>query len=292
MVMRVPLFARAYYNATSMSEPPVRPRDAASLLILRDSPQGPQLFMLRRHPSSRFMANALVFVGGAVDEADGAAEVLGCCSAPAAQEGAPAPAFYVTAIRECFEESGLLLARRTVSPDPLASDELAAMRGALLEGATGLADQCRQHQLELRLDELRYFDRWITPEIEPLRFDARFFVARAPAGQEASFDAREMSFGAWLTAAEALAEDRARRQVLPPPTRIMLERLSEVGSVDAVLADAATRPVSTTTPRQLPGATSLVLMLPTDHRYDDPGSPSGPIDYFTLEDDWWVRVRG
>ena len=273
-----------------MSEPPARPRDASSLLVLRDSPQGPQLYMLRRPPSSRFMANALVFVGGRLDQADAAAEMLACCEPPGQRE--PDATFHVAAVRECFEESGLLLARRPGSDEPLPADELAGMRARLLDGSAGLAELCRQHRLQLRLGELRYLDRWITPELEPHRFDARFFVCRAPEGQEASFDAREMTFGAWLTAAEALEEGRTRRQLLAPPTLVILERLRRFATVDEVLAEAGRQQQpAPTLPRQLPGAKELMLLLPGDHRYHDPGSSSGPIDYFTLEDGFWVWVR-
>lgn len=177
------------------------------------------------------MPDAFVFPGGAVDASDG---TLG-------------PALAVAALRELFEEAGILLARdRHGVPVALRSEELSTLRGDLARGAT-FASVLERHGLVPDTSALTYYSNWITPANEPIRFDAHFFLARAPADQQATADASEVHDGMWLTAPDALgAADRGELNVRFP-TRKHLERLARFASIDDVFAHArerAIRPVS------------------------------------------------
>ncbi|MCA9606567.1 MAG: NUDIX hydrolase, partial [Myxococcales bacterium] len=159
-----------------MSEP-VTPRDAATVLLLREEPEGGfSVFMVKRHQKSGFMAGAYVFPGGTVDDADhGWTRVHGRAPDDAAallgeDDGSLAIALHVAAIRETFEEAGVLIA------DGADDADLAAARASLHDGAD-FAALAEEHALTLRLDRIAPWSRWVTPFIESRRYDARFFLA-------------------------------------------------------------------------------------------------------------------
>jgi len=277
---------------------PVEPREAASLLVARDSDPGPELYMVRRHPRSPFMAGALVFVGGRVDAADRSDAILARCRGlegrdAAARLGLEGPAsalgYYVAALRECFEEAGLLVADGAL-PD---ARSLGGMRDRLNDDRLGFAELLAGADLTLPLDRLRYLDHWITPEFEHRRYDTRFFVCSAPEGQEASFDPRETTHGAWLTV-ERILDGNSRGDLhLAPPTLVILEGLLGCRTVDELLSRAPDRPLSFTMPRPLIARTEHpTLLLPGDHRYDAPDSTSGPVHCVELVGGTWIRRRG
>jgi 8-oxo-dGTP pyrophosphatase MutT (NUDIX family) len=282
------------------SMPPAPALDAASLLLLRDGLAGPQVYMVRRHSRSPFLPNAHVFVGGRLDGVDLAPELQACCRGRSAADAAArleldgprAVGLYVAAIRECFEEAGVLLACSEQSGDaPLPpTAALEAMRRRLVDEDAPLAALLAEHGLVLPLDRLRYLDRWLTPEIEPRRYDTRFFVCRAPEEQQPSWDTHEMSAGGWLTVEDALQRNLRRELMLAPPTLTLLERLRGQRSVQEILAVAPDAPVPCTLPRLLSGAEQPVLLLLGDHRYDDATSAAGPEHYVVLHDGRWERV--
>jgi 8-oxo-dGTP pyrophosphatase MutT (NUDIX family) len=277
---------------------PVTPRHAASLLLVRDSDagRGPEIYMVRRHPRSAFMANALVFVGGVVDPADRSAAALERCSGldpagAAARLGLDDPelalGFHVAALRECLEEAGVLLAEPTPAPDVLTQ-----MRDQLNRDDLPLAPLLQAQGLTLAVGRLRYLDHWTTPEFEHRRYDTRFFVGPAPAGQRASHDPGETTFGGWLTVEGALEGNRRRELHLPPPTLAILEGLQGCRTAAELLARAPDRPVPHTMPRPLlQSGAPPTLLFPGDHRYDDPGSAGGPVDCVELVEGNWRRVR-
>jgi 8-oxo-dGTP pyrophosphatase MutT (NUDIX family) len=213
-------------------------RDAATVVVLRDGPEGgaPELLLLRRHGRSGFAARAWVFPGGTVDPAD--AEL-----APSAWSGvdprALAPRFgrsaelalglCVAAVRETFEEAGLLFARGELDiGDPEVVRHRRAGDFHRWLPAAGLV---------LDLGALTPFRRWLTPVPEPRRYDTIFFLARAPEGQIADHDRVEITESRWLTAADALAAHAAGELPLIFPTIVTLEELAALGSADAMLAD-------------------------------------------------------
>lgn len=193
--------------------------------------QPAELLFVRRHPSLAFMGGAHVFPGGKIDPEDREAALAlpAAARAPKVEAAQPAGgtapnegvAACVAACRELFEEAGVLLCEPTAGPQ-----ERARVADAVVGGAsfgTALARLGR----EPALGALTYVARWITPSAEPRRFDARFFFAWLPEGQQERCDGRESSEAVWLAPAEALARHRRRELVLPPPTLRTVERLAE-----------------------------------------------------------------
>jgi recombination protein RecT len=220
------------------------PRPAATVMLVRPAAAGFTVYMARRSTKSRFMPAVHVFPGGAVDIEDRSASALERMQGPVASPGALA----VAALRELFEEAGILLAcderGRAAAPS---SATLARMRAERSEGADFSAILAR-HGLRLDARELVYYSNWVTPQSEPIRFDAHFFLARAPLGQVAEADAVELHDGVWIAPADALA--RAARGDFPIifPTRSHLERLAGFDDVDALLKHARTRTIRAVMP--------------------------------------------
>ena len=214
------------------------PRDAATVMVLRpggteasaEAGAGVEVLMLRRVAAMKFAPGAYVFPGGSVDPADSDPETGWHGPDPAefgAKLGAPAEmarALVCAAVRETFEESGVLLAGPP-GGGPLAvpsGPSWEADREALANGEVTLAGLLARHGLVLRADLLVPWARWITPEGEPRRFDARFFAAALPAGQLASGHAAESDHIAWVRPADAIAAARAGKMSLFPPTAATL----------------------------------------------------------------------
>ena len=188
------------------AERPTEPRQAASVIVLRDGGDGLEVLLVRRNPAARFMGGAWVFPGGAVD----------------AHEGGGDQSHRIAAVREVEEEAGLRL------PDPAA---------------------------------LVRFSRWITPPQMPIRFDTHFFLAAAPAGQEAQVDGTEMVALAWHTPAGALAAHRRGELQLVFPTIKHLEQLAGFASATALLDWATGREVTAVEPHvEFTGETARVVL--------------------------------
>ncbi|MGH9034335.1 MAG: NUDIX hydrolase, partial [Acidimicrobiia bacterium] len=188
--------------------PAVEIRPAATLMLVRDGADGIEVLMLRRHPDAVFAADAWVFPGGAVDPSDGD---LPPAAVPGVTDGDASAtigvhsgglAFFVAAVRECFEEAGVLLARTAGGGDLDISSDLDATRFArhrrdLLAGRRSLAEMLGTEDLVLDLADVFYVSHWITPPGPPRRFDTRFFVAAAPGGQAATHDTAETVESVW-----------------------------------------------------------------------------------------------
>jgi 8-oxo-dGTP pyrophosphatase MutT (NUDIX family) len=222
---------------------PAVPRDAATVMVLRsggaEAGAGVEVLMLRRVAAMKFAPGAYVFPGGSVDPADSDPETGWHGPDPAefgARLGASAEmarALVCAAVRETFEESGVLLAGPP-GGGPVAvpsGPSWEADREELANGEVTLAQLLSRRGLVLRADLLVAWARWITPEGEPRRFDARFFAAALPAGQVATGHAAESDHIAWLRPADALAAARAGAMSLFPPTATTLN--------DFAVADAA-----------------------------------------------------
>ncbi len=192
------------------------PRPAATVVLVREAGEGPEVFMLQRTKGAAFLAGAYVFPGGALDAADRepsiTRRVFGLSDAEASERlGLPGGglAFWVAAIRECFEEAGILMAtdenRRPVSAERAAA--LGHLRGALNSGELPFAEFLERERLLLPARALAYFGHWITAPGRSRRFDARFFVAEAPAGQQGSHDDSETIHNLWIRPEDALARD-------------------------------------------------------------------------------------
>jgi 8-oxo-dGTP pyrophosphatase MutT (NUDIX family) len=227
----------------SGEQAPAEARDAATVMLLRSGPTGLEVYMLRRKASMAFAPGAFVFPGGSVDARD-ADEQVAWAGPDAAEWGrifdappAHARALVCAAVRETFEESGVLLAGEladSVVADTT-SDGFEADRHALLDRSMSLAELLGRRSLVLRADLLRPWSRWITPIVEPRRFDTRFFAAALPAGQRTRDVGGEASEVAWVTPAKAL-QDWERGDIrLFPPTAVTLSELAACGDVETVL---------------------------------------------------------
>jgi 8-oxo-dGTP pyrophosphatase MutT (NUDIX family) len=228
---------------------PVRP--AATIVLLRDGDGGPEALLLKRLHSAGFVPGAYVFPGGRVDPSDADPRLLAHASG-LTPETDPEPMYWVAALRELFEEAGVLLARNVAGePLPCAGNDarLARAREALLEEEAPLLEVLDSLEAELALSEVVYFAHWITPVAEARRYDTRFFLARLPAGCEAKADPRETAEALWLTPADALARFRDGRLPMVFPTVSTLEAFAGFDSAEEALAAFRGRPVTPILPR-------------------------------------------
>ena len=232
---------------------PVVPRLAATVMLVRPDPiSGVAVYMTRRSARSRFVPDAYVFPGGAVDDED---RDLAAASTMHGSAGAMAPELAAAAIRELFEEAGILLARDAdgVAISPSAA-ELAELRAERV-GGVRFDELLARRGLVPDAGALFYYSNWITPVTEPRRFDTHFFVARAPEDQVAAADAVEVHDGTWLAPAEAIARGDRGEMTIIFPTRKHLERLAAFADVEAVLAHARERSVAPVMPIERPDGT-------------------------------------
>jgi len=249
------LAERAREIAEGTRQPAV-PRDAATVILIRQAGSGVEAFLLRRVAELEFAPGACVFPGGSVDPSDADSGIGWTGPAPAElgrRLDVPpdrARALVCAAVRETFEEAGVLLAGPDASPADLVRDGagLAGDRQALLAGTTSLAEVLSRRGLVVRADLLIPWARWITPEASPRRFDTWFFAAALPPGQTATAaleghaDPGESESGMWLRPAAALEAARAGEITLLPPTAVTLGELAGHADVAAILAR---RPVIT-----------------------------------------------
>jgi 8-oxo-dGTP pyrophosphatase MutT (NUDIX family) len=255
---------------------PAVPRDAATVMLLRTpAGGGMEVYMLRRVASMAFAPGVSVFPGGSVDRRDLDEEVAwaGPDAADWGQALSATPdlarALVCAAVRETFEESGVLLAGP--SADRVVADTTGADweqdRAALLDRSLSLAEMLGRRGLVLRADLLRPWSRWITPAVEPRRFDARFFAAAMPAGQRTRDVGGEAAAAGWIRPQDALVAGRAKEIQLWPPTAVTLAELAACGDAGTALTQAREVPVRIPEVLQRQGATWLTV----------PGLPEYPL---------------
>ncbi len=241
---------------------PAATRPAATVLLLRDTPQGIEVLMTRRSTSASFAAGAYVFPGGGIDAADTAAHAQ-ATRRPGQTETQLTEA--IAAIRESFEELGVLLARHADGSGATEQDLRA------LDRTAPLAAQCRAHGLTLAADQLFTLAHWVTDRDLPRRFDVPFLVARMPEGQQPVADETEQFEPLWVRPADALAQHAAGAFFMIFPTIRTLERLQRYASVHAVLdACASGQPLWISCPR-------AGLLGGQDARYMEHDSPYGEL---------------
>ncbi|HKB10432.1 MAG TPA: hypothetical protein VKD69_07255 [Vicinamibacterales bacterium] len=289
---------------------PSNPRPAATVVVLRDSPAGPEVFMVRRHEGTAFMGGAHVFPGGRVDPADHEASdawcdgIAGARAAaarlnPGASDGAAngasadAVAYHVAAARELFEEAGVLLARDAagafVSLAGAADhDRFKQARTAVHAGTLSLRALAGREHLRLALDALVLFAHWVTPPIDTRQFDTRFFMTRVPPRQTPAHDDAETTHGAWVRPADAIAQSFRGEIVLPPPTHTTLRELEGFRSVAAALAWAGQRRIVRRMPHLVEQEAKRLLLLPGDPLHPDPAGDERPLETrFVFVDARW-----
>ena len=266
-------------------------RDAATVMLLRDGSDGLEVCMLQRNLKSDFVGGAYVFPGGGVDPEDAEEDLeqvfVGRSDADASRlvgVDRAGLAFWVAAIRESFEEAGVLLAvtddDRVVSfADPEVAVRFAVHRADVDSGRRRLAAVCVDEGLRLDVGAIHYFSRWVTPLGAPRRYDTRFFVAAAPAEQVALHDDHEVIGTRWLTPAAALADHEAGRITMIFPTvrtMVALERFGTAAEVlDHTAGQGAIEPVL---PLIEDVGGGMRIVLP-----GDPENTGGVYDAFTAE---------
>ena len=226
------------------------PRDASTVIVTRDTDAGIEVYLLRRSSNSPGFPDAYVFPGGTLDKTDYSPQARMRLTG----QWRPAePAFTYAAIRETFEECGLLFC-----VEPVASDALREARTRMLKKERSFSDTLIDLDARLDARAVRYFSRWITPSVNPHRFDARFFVARAPKDQIAEADALETYDGRWVRPAEALAQVERNEIQMIFPTIKHLERIGGFANVYDLLAFTETKKTIPVTPEVRPGPTFLL----------------------------------
>ena len=229
---------------------PVAVRPAATVLLVDDRPNL-QVFMMKRNANIQFAGGMWVFPGGSVDDSDNAANYSRFCTHRSDAEASEllgvkrgGLAYYVAAIREAFEEAGILLAlhRATESPLELVEKDIRVrfdkLRDAVNEGTTDFLEVVEQEQLILDASQVHYVARWITPPGPPRRFDTRFFVSRMPSFQAPIHDDNELVNSSWLSPAEVMEQAAAGEMGMLPPTLRMIEALAAFDSAAQVIEAA------------------------------------------------------
>ena len=251
------------------------PRAASTILLLRDSVTAKgeiEVFMMVRHYEIDFNSGALVFPGGSVDKGD--QEIIADPALYAGGEGLDAVTlgFRIAAIRETFEESGILLARprgSKVLVDAKRAGEIAAAhRADLCENKISFLKVLADNGMVLALDLLVPYAHWITPEGMPKRFDTWFFLAAAPPEQAGAHDGKESTDSIWVSPREALAGGESGRFKLPFPTTRNLIRLGKQASVQAALEDSRGKAVVTAMPVMTKLNGGRQLRIPLEAGYD------------------------
>jgi 8-oxo-dGTP pyrophosphatase MutT (NUDIX family) len=281
---------------------PVPTRDAATIMLVRDAAGGFEVCMLKRHLDSDFVGGAFVFPGGKVDEGDRSELAKTVCAGRTDAQasellGVPSGGlgFFVAALRECFEEAGILLAYpagETDGPlyrprDDSAEKRLAGFRADVNAKTVNFLEACRRAQVTLAVDRVLYFSHWITPEMAPKRFDTRFFVACVPPGQTAIHDDFETVETVWIAPNTALERQAAGEFEIIFPTMKNLQAISRFASTTELLdAAAAAESVPAILPRVVSDGNGVRIVLPGDPGYEDsvPPVPAKPATEMTAEE--------
>jgi len=255
---------------------PAEPLPSATVAVVRDGRDAPEILLVRRRAGFAF-GNAYTFPGGVVDHDESNAHIV--CDGRTANEAnailgvGDGLDYYSAAIRELFEETGILLARDADGNWPADAASYAEQRIAVDRSELAWPDFLRNEGLCMAGDALHYFAWWTTPVDYEKRWSARFFAAALPPGQQARHDGKELTDSRWLTAKDALALRDAGELKLPQPTRRNLALMAEFRSADELLGWAAARHRE-----GVPSITPVRVMVDGDELWPIPGDPHYPAE--------------
>lgn len=251
--------------AQAVDAPPSQPAEAkpaATIVLLRDGDAGMEVLLLKRHRSSGFVPGAYVFPGGRIDEADRDSELI--ADALNLQAAKVPSFFWFAAVREVFEEAGVLLARDESGAwvkGAATSEAMERLRLRLLNEEVSLKQALRECKCRIDFSGIVYFAHWITPVAEPRRYDTRFFAARVPEGRDVRPDPREMTDAVWVTPAEALVRFAQGRLPMVFPTVRTLEQLAGYGTTDEALDALRSADVEPIMPRLVRTETGVGIVI-------------------------------
>jgi 8-oxo-dGTP pyrophosphatase MutT (NUDIX family) len=264
-------------KSASESKRPAATRLSATILLLRDGPTLLEVFMVERHHKIDFAEGALVFPGGKVEDTDAANELAPYCRG-SDSSSEHHNTLRVAAIRETFEECGVLLARPRGEERLIDGARLAAIasehQDALQKGGRTMLEVVRAEDLELAFDLLVPFAHWITPEFMPKRFDTHFFLVAAPADQLAVHDGHESVDSLWTTIPRALELEKSGQRTIIFPTLENIKKLGRSRSVEEALEAARRDTIVTVLPSfaKAPDGT-MMMEIPEDAGYDTVRAP-------------------
>jgi len=256
-----------------MKTPP-EAKPSATILLVRDGASGLEVFMVQRHHQIDFATGAMVFPGGKVDAADADPALAARCDGSVSDELRP---IHVAAIRETFEECGVLLARPSGSRALVPGARLAEIerrhRAALNAGERTLREIAEHEELRLANDLLVPFAHWITPVFMPKRFDTHFYLVAAPPDQLAIHDGGESVDSVWTRPSDAAAERAAGRRTIIFPTFMQVRKLGRTDRVADAIAAARNAPVVTVLPRIEERGGEKLMVIPAEAGYDVTTAP-------------------
>jgi 8-oxo-dGTP pyrophosphatase MutT (NUDIX family) len=251
--------------------PEPTPVPSSTLLLVRDGASGLEVLMVERHRQIDFAPGAMVFPGGKLDDADAAPELHAHCRGIDGLDAAGI-ALRVGALREAFEECGVLLARvrgeEGIVPATRALGIERRHREAVHAGKTTLLRMVEEEDLELACDLLVPFAHWITPEGSPRRYDTHFFLVAAPRDQVAAHDGKESVDSVWISPPAAIAEEKSEKRTIVFPTLMQLRKLGHSGDIASALEAARGTPIVTVLPWVEPGEAGPTICIPEDAGYD------------------------
>lgn len=263
-----------------MQKDPSHPRPAATIILARDSEHGIEVFMMKRTTEVTFAKGMHVFPGGGVDASDHSKDMHDLCVGVDDQRASAelgleqgGLAYWIAAIRECFEEAGLLIGYRhdqtQLQLDATDAQKLSALRAELAQNNLSFAQLLAREQLRAATDQLIYYSHWITTPGRPRRYDTRFFIAPAPAEQIAMHDNSETVAHLWVRPTQALALFKQGEIDLMFPTIKTLESLVQFGRVEDLLRHARTKPeIAATTPHVSTARDgSIRMLIQSDYAY-------------------------
>jgi 8-oxo-dGTP pyrophosphatase MutT (NUDIX family) len=254
------------------SHPPARP--SATIVVAREGQSAAEILLVRRRAGDAF-GDSYAFPGGIVDHDESGAHIF--CAGRSAEEAdaildiADGLDYYSAAIRELFEETGILLARDLAGNWAADEPDMGQLREDVDKGKLRWADFLRQKNLCMAADVLHYFAYWETPYVRPKRWQTRFFIAALPPGQTATHDGSEVTDIRWLTAADALSLGKLGQLPMPYPTTMNLRNLVGMNTVAELVAWAETQPalgIEKIRPVEKRIDGKAYVLIPGDEGYD------------------------
>ncbi|MEM7802401.1 MAG: NUDIX domain-containing protein [Chloroflexota bacterium] len=250
-------------------QPPPTPRPSATILLVRDGADHLEVFMVVRHRKIDFASGALVFPGGKVDPQDKLPNMRQFCDG-ADELSDEALSLRIAAIRETFEECGILLARADGEPQLIDAERvnrLASYRDALNKRSGSMQELVTKENLRLACDQCHHFSHWVTPEMVAKRYDTHFFLVEAPGDQVGQHDGHESVDSLWINPKAALDEAKEGKHLIVFPTRLNLEKLGENQAVSQAIDQVKHAAIHEVLPTMVWQGMDIYLTLPESAGY-------------------------